>query len=337
MGESHAKWERWRVRSGRVFLALTMVLTTLVSSASAGPAFDELPADPRPSQTTRSNHYVISNEYRHFLFKEALDDVGGVFIGVGSDQVYLMAGWARPKVLVPMDFDQFIVDLHAIYRLAFLNAKSPDAFFDLWKDSKALKRLIQTEAPADMKRTLLKILKFGRQSIVYRLKKIKRTYTKLGVGTFLTEQAQYDVIRDLYLAGKVYPTRGDLTQTRTLRAIGAAAKAADLHIGAIYLSNAEQYFQFRQAYRANIQALPANEHSLVLRTLPDGAKQYTYYIQRLGLFQTWLKTSTIKKLLLMLDTRQAVPRTQGRLFQLLSPPPAKWLHKAGPSGPGSTP
>ena len=52
-------------------------------------------------------------------------------MGVGTDQNYLIAGWSRPEVLVLMDFDQVVVDLHRVYQLAFLHAESPEAFLRL--------------------------------------------------------------------------------------------------------------------------------------------------------------------------------------------------------------
>ena len=88
--------------------------------------------DPEPPQLVRDSHYVISNEDRPHLFKGSLDDVGGALVGVGTEQLYVYAGWARPKVIIPMDFDQVVVDLHRIYGLFFLVADTPEDFVSLW-------------------------------------------------------------------------------------------------------------------------------------------------------------------------------------------------------------
>jgi hypothetical protein len=296
------------------------------ASLSAG--FETLPSDIRPAKTTRSNHYVVSNEKRHYLFKNAVENVGGVFVGVGSDQVYLMAAWAKPKILVPMDFDQFIVDLHGIYRLVFLESKTPDAFLELWSDDMALKKLIKSGVKDSKERlTFLEVLDFGRKTIVSRLRRTKKQYKKLKVPTFLTDQGQYDLIVNLFKNDKVFPVRGDLTKNQTMLAIGQAAKEQDLHIGGIYLSNAEQYFLFSEQYRANFAGLPFNDKSVVLRTLPDGAKAYYYYVQSGPLFQDWMKRARIKKVFTMLKLKRPVPGTRDRLFNLVSEPPKKWLLK----------
>jgi len=307
-------------------LLLAVLVGFTPASISAG--FETLPSDIRPAKTTRSNHYVVSNEKRHYLFKGAVENVGGVFVGVGSDQVYLMAAWANPKVLIPMDFDQFIVDLHGIYRLVFLESKTPDDFLKLWSDELALKALIKTGAKDSKERlTFFEVVDFGRKTIVSRLRRTKKQYTKLNVPTFLTDQSQYDLIVNLFKNKKVFPVRGDLTKNRTMVAIGQAAKDQDLHIGGIYLSNAEQYFLFSEQYRANFAALPFNEKSVVLRTLPDGAKGYYYFVQSGRLFQDWMKRARIKKVFTMLKLKRYVPGTRDRLFNLVAEPPKKWRRK----------
>ena len=96
-------------------------------------AFSKLERDPRPKSITRNAHYVISNENHHHLFEPALSKLkGGVVAGVGSDQMYLFAGWAKPEALVPMDFDQVIVDLHYVYGAMFRKAETPAELIALW-------------------------------------------------------------------------------------------------------------------------------------------------------------------------------------------------------------
>ena len=93
--------------------------------------FQSLPRDPAPEEITRNQHYWISNEQRLDLFHDPIKDLGGVYVGVGSDQNYLHAGWAKTEVLVLMDFDQKIVDLHGVYRVAFLHASTKEQFTKL--------------------------------------------------------------------------------------------------------------------------------------------------------------------------------------------------------------
>ena len=312
----------------RTLLLVALALLVGTTSSVYARGFADLPADPKPPKTTRSNHYVVSNERRHFLFRESVENVGGVFVGVGSDQVYLMAGWAKPEVLIPMDFDQFIVDLHGIYRLAFLKSETPEAFLKLWNDASRMKTLVKEGAGSDDKKAkLLNVLDFGRKAIAARLGRVKRQYSKLNVATFLTDASQYNFLVELFKADKVFPVRGDLTKKQTMQGIAAATRKANLHVGAIYLSNAEQYFTFSQQYRDNIAAMPFNEKSLVLRTFPDGKKGYYYFTQSGKLFQNWMERAKIRKVFSMLKTKRAVAGTHNRFFRLESEPPKRWLRK----------
>ena len=69
---------------------------------------------------------------------------------------------------------------------------------------------------------------------------------------------------------------------RTLEAMGVP-------LSLLYLSNAEQYFDFTPAYRANIRALPFGENGQILRTYPNGKEgDYTYMTQRASDFVAWL-------------------------------------------------
>ena len=47
----------------------------------------------------------VGNEDHLDLFRPAVKDKGGLYIGVGTDQNYLLGAWARAEALVLMDFD----------------------------------------------------------------------------------------------------------------------------------------------------------------------------------------------------------------------------------------
>ena len=72
-----------------------------------------------------------------------MDDLKGVLVGVGADQLYMIASWMNPDVLVPLDFDSVIVDLHRIYGVIFKSATNTTEFLDAWKkNAKATKELV---------------------------------------------------------------------------------------------------------------------------------------------------------------------------------------------------
>lgn len=262
-------------------------------------AFEGVEADPHPEKLTRDSHYWISDEQRHDLFREAIADSGGVFVGLGTDQNYLMAAWAKPEVLVPLDFDQMVVSLHYAFRVIFLNAKNPDEFTQMWSEDnfKVTRELIK-QAYADkderFQKDVLRAFKQGSKFVRRRIVRIKKTFGRLEVPTFLSDQSQYDFIVSLFRENRVFPVRGDLTAKKTVRQTGDAARKCGMSIRTLYLSNAEQYFKFTDDYRQNMLSLPYDAKTRVIRTAgtkkpwtADGV--YDYIVQSSDNFKTWIQ------------------------------------------------
>ena len=61
------------------------------------------------------DRYVISNEWRHDVVFPKVAGLGGVYIGVATDQNFTMAAAARSELLVLMDYDSEVVNMHRIY------------------------------------------------------------------------------------------------------------------------------------------------------------------------------------------------------------------------------
>lgn len=281
-------------------LVLVALLATSVAAASepALTAFARLPADPAPVELIRDSHYWISNEDHLELFHEAVKDKGGLYIGVGSDQNYLLGAWARAEMLVLMDFDQSIVDLHRIYRVIFLAAETPEDFLRLWrKESRAEVRRLIAEGYPDKKERAGALRAYGtaRGAVERRLDRVVEQMAKASLPSFVVDAAEYAHIRRLYQEDKVFMVRGDLTARRTVSAIGRAAEQTGTRVGVLYLSNAEQYFPYDAKYRSNIRALPLDEHSVVVRTSGQRGlthvkgTYYHYNTQSGSSFVAWLE------------------------------------------------
>lgn len=282
-------------------------------AASAGGALDEslraaflaIREDPAPPELTRNSHYWISNEHSHHLWRERLVGVGGAYLGVGSDQNYLLAGWARSQLLVLMDFDGAIGDLHRVYKVAFAAADTPEAFVALWGKTKEeeLRALVEAAyTDPEVRKKTTRALKVARSLVYSRLSRTRRDYEKRGVPTFLTDQADYDHVRKLWADGRVFAVRGDLTGDATLVDVAAALEKADLRLGVLYLSNAEQYFDYGPAFRRNILRLPVQDNAVVVRTLGwkghgfvEG-ETYHYTVQPAPKFAAWMRENRIASL-----------------------------------------
>jgi hypothetical protein len=282
-------------------------------------AFAAVESDPPPKKLTRNSHYWISDERRHDLFREAIKNKGGVFVGLGTDQNYLMAGWARPEILIPLDFDQMVVSLHYAFRVTFLNADSPKEFIQLWSKERYRKTITLIEqAYADKDQaftnSVLQAFKRGRKYVYIRLKRVVRQYRRTNVSTYLDDLDQYQYVVELFRTNRVFPVRGDLTANVTLKGVAAAAKKVGLPITTLYLSNAEQYFKYKKSYRKNMLALPFDDQSVVIRTAgknvetaPDG--RYQYIVQSGHNFQEWLRSPSTYSVWAIVGASKVNPHT----------------------------
>lgn len=276
-------------------MTLALVVATLIGieplTAQINAAFAAVRPDPAPEEITRDTHYLSGNEWRLELLQPRVAGTGGTFVGVGADQNYVLAGWARSNLVLLCDFDQWIVDLHGIYAVAFAKADTPSAFVDFWhRKSPRMAIAAIRELTPDPKRAqrLVTLYKFARQRVYVRLSKLRDDMNKRNVVSMLTAQEDYDHVRALSRSGRIIATRADLTKSGALRQLADVIGEAALPVHLMYLSNAEQYFAYRPPFRANIQAWPASSQALVLRTRPM-AHDYTYVVQPLGDFREQLQ------------------------------------------------
>lgn len=79
-------------------------------------------------------HYLMTNEHNLDVWKDVVTDraKGGIMYGVGSDQNFILAGWAKPEILILADFDMYVPMLHQVYAICFNLAATPDEFIELW-------------------------------------------------------------------------------------------------------------------------------------------------------------------------------------------------------------
>ncbi len=302
-------------------------------TAARGPnltAFDALEPDPPPPSLTRNSHYWVSNEHGHHLWREAVEGLGGGYVGVGTDQNYLLAAWARSEVVVLLDFDQAISDLHHVYFLLLRDAATPEDFLASWRPEAAPHveaRIALVYAEHPRREAITRAFRRSRKLVYARLRRVARTYRRLVVGTFLTDAAQYEHLRSLVLRGRVFTIRGDLTGDRAMRSVAAAFAAANVPVNVLYLSNAEQYFEYGPSFRRNVLALPFGPHAVVLRTLGwsghgfvEGEK-YHYNVQPAANFARWMRVRRVPSAGIMLSRKRPTD-VPGSSILDYDPPPS---------------
>ena len=297
------------------------------ATSSIATRLGKVRSDPAPRHLVRDTHYWISNEQSHFLWHESVSGVGGAFVGVATDQNYLLAAWANSELLVLMDFDAGVVDLHHAYGVFFRASETTTEFLRWWSEAgqeEAIARLkaeLGEQAPAS-----IEAYRNARSLVAERLAKVDAVYRERSIPTFLSDAKQYEHIRGLWQDGRVLAIRGDLTADATMVDLGQALRDESLEVGVLYLSNAEQYFKYTPRFRRNIVGLPMSERGVVLRT--HGWKQfgyvadeeYHYNVQPASLFSQWMAEGHAWGVPKMLEHRN---KTGIRGSSILDEPPPK--------------
>ena len=307
--------------------------------------FKSIRSDPDPDQLVRDAHYWVSNENAHYVWYPYIKDMGGVLSGVGTDQVYMLAGWSNASIVIPMDFDKMIRNLHLAYGAAFLESENIEEFRTYWKkeNENKMKAAVDKHFPTESA-AIMKAWRSGAREVQGRFNLIAKKYgggkAKEGevivdIPTFITDETQYQRIRQLWQNHRVFPVCGDLTGNMAMLDIAKALKDSNLQMTILYPSNAEQYFEYDAVFRRNIIQMPFADNSLILRTRPmrflglaDG-DEYHYNMQSGENFKAWLQTTNIKAQNVMLRKRTKT-ETNGLSILDYTPEPSQ---KAPPVAP----
>ena len=293
--------------------------------------------DPPPKQLAADAHFVISDERAHYTFYNATKGLGGVLLGVGTDPNYLFAGWMRAELVLLVDFDQVVADVHLLYGLAFKHATTPTEFAQLWtpKGQPAFAALIEALPDADAKKRARAAYKMSRSLIYDKILNVKKVYKEKQVPTFLSDADQYAHVRDLVMKNRVWAWRGDLTGAKTMVGVQGALKAIGKEIMVFYITNAEAYFDYTPQARINLRDVPYAEKSQVLRTQgrpsnPDETADghYRYMSQNGRDFAAWMQLKRVTSAKSICWARK--PTTVQGYLTIGGPPPPKPTAKTAP-------
>ncbi len=280
-----------------------------------------LTPDPAPEHTTNDKHYLVSNERRHDLFRPELDETGGVMLGVGSDQSYVMAPWAKTELLVIVDFDQKVVDLHSVHGALMAASPTVEEFRRLWSpegmdDAHAVLR----EGFSGSTRTeRLELYDQAQEWVDKRLRRLAKRYEELGVHSYLDTPEQYQYVVDLHARGRVVALRGDWTQDGVLREVSETLEAHGQPVKVLYLSNIEQYFSYRKPFKQNMRQLPFDD-TVVLRTLPGRPAGFHYILQSGEDFKAWMRAPKVWSVYRIRGLVKGEPLEANKRF-VAGPPP----------------
>lgn len=218
--------------------------------------------------------YLTTNEPRGFVWQAYIADIGGAYVGIGSDQSYSYIAAARSRWAWVMDYDPRVVQNHLRLRAFILASPTPEEFVALFESGAKTRALaVLDEAYADDPR--LRTLKWGyvatRDELHPYFEAQRRPGKRAGFG-WLRDDESYRYIRTLYQQGRLSIKAGDLLVDGAMQAMGAAARELGVPVRIYYTSNAPTAWggQVTPAYRRNVLALPFDAESLVLQTTDGG-------------------------------------------------------------------
>jgi len=245
-------------------------------------------------------HYLACNEKTLQIFEPRLRDLGGGYIGVGSDQAYLFIGWMKPEFAWLIDYDANVVAIHTVYRAFFAATDTPEAFLNLWtKEGREAGKQAIAAAVSDPqgRKTLQRLYLVNRGWIHRRLRTVRKRLIAADVPSYLNDAATYTYVRDFLKQRRARSMLSNLLEANGgLAGIAESARTLNVPIRLLYLSNAEQYWdRYSEAFRQNVAALPFDERSIIARTLLTWAanQDYIYNVQPATNFIKWLEHPAI--------------------------------------------
>ena len=252
-------------------------------------------------------HYASSNENRIDLFRKHIENLGGGYVGVGTDQNLTLIAWARSEYAYLMDFDPVVVGVNRIHLFFLEIAPDPETFRALWMTRRATATKLVRERFKDDPdyRTIMKAWDVATTTwkpVPSRFRRLRKLERRFGLKHFLNDERDFLYLKNLVAADRIIAVPGDLRGDTTLRGISRVARGLDVPVRVLYVSNAEDYFkEFGRGYRANILDLPVDRRSLIVRTCsikgkalgaPVGElipkKPFHYNIQPLLNMQEWM-------------------------------------------------
>jgi hypothetical protein len=231
-----------------------------------------LAGDEEPRITT-PEHYVKTNERRHDVWFPYIADKRGIYVGVAADQNYTLIAVARSEFVFLMDLDWRIAELHRAYEVLIEASETPEILHSrfLAKNEEESVALIEAglkdKLSAEQLRQVLISWRSARETVYLHLQNVIARKQDGAQTSWLSNPDYYAHIRKLYQSDRVRMLVGDLTGPNTLQTIAKAAEGLGLPVNVLYLSNAEEYYDYTSQYRANIEALPITDASVVLRTI----------------------------------------------------------------------
>ena len=346
MAASDVRWSLWGAsvmhhrmgahrRARLCMVGLLVCGATWAGSAEQALALDEearhwasVRREAPPRRLVLGQHFLTSNEAHLDLFYSDLPkESGGLMLGVGTDQNLVLAGWARPERVVIVDFDQWVVEMFWLYKLALSKADGPRRFIELWSPESQvnMRRWIRESEPKDAshRKLLLTVFRIARKQVYHRLKMLERKYAASSTPCLLNDLSQYRYVAHLFATDRWTAVRANFKGRRTLQDIAHTARRHQRSFKLVYLSNIEDYLSYTPQFKANIAALPCSDDAVLLRTSAHRDKvvkmrfHWAYITQSVSHFKGWLALHRVTHLVHIVGRGKYVIN---QLYRMTAPP-----------------
>ncbi|MBU1220617.1 hypothetical protein KKF34_19290 [Myxococcota bacterium] len=241
-------------------------------------------------------NYYISNEDYYSLWYPHIVNKKGAYIGVASDQNYSLAVTSGAKVVFLVDYDKEVNNTHRLYSLLVEISSTPDElmkWFNIKNFKKVWKLAVEKYGKKRGERVALLHKYQGKHVITHH--RSRRYMVKKGMAGnyWLADQKMFDAWKKLVIEKRVFILPGNLKDGKTITEIGNALNKVHLPVRTIYMSNAEEFWFYPEAFKKAFLNLPMDDSSKVLRTavLNEKFKKgylFHYTIQSGPDFRAWM-------------------------------------------------
>jgi hypothetical protein len=229
--------------------------------------------------------YVTSNEPYRYVWEHHLKNVGGGYVGVGSDQNYDFIATAKSEWAWVYDYDPNIYRLHKLIRPLIMKSENPKEFISYFDKSRSeeIYDLLKSEYTEKEAQEYISLFYSYYRRMAKAYKRGLNAYPIKEFG-WLSNQDKFEYIRTMYQQDRIIIVKGDLMGDKAFSSIGKIARKMNLPIRIFYVSNAPLAWGsiITPSYSANVAALPYDDTSLFLSTYGGGGgfmqRRYWLYI-----------------------------------------------------------
>ena len=254
-------------------------------------------------------HYLISDEDHPELFRESISNLGGTYIGVGTEQGYVFAGWQRATLAFMIDYDPWVVEMHSLLIPAIARCEDSDCVLKIFSSQNTGTEFFkQVAADSGLKeRDVLRRYRTYRSTWTSSLTKVRKMSEK----TFMNDPDIFAHLHTLALQGRMVTFQANLLDNVAFRSISDTLNDIGGKVGALYLSNTEQYWNYNDGFKRNMLGLPFADNAIIMRTQATYHKNddYRYGVMPAANFRAWLEYPKCRNFKQMIKPHKFKSRT----------------------------